>query len=89
MANWKKVVVSGSAADLSSLSLDTALPVGSGGTGATSLTDGGILLGSGTGAITATGVLTNGQLLIGDGTGDPSIATITAGSGINVTNGAG
>ena len=89
MANWKKVIVSGSAADLASLSLGTALPVGSGGTGATSLTDGGILLGSGTGAVTATSVLTNGQLLIGDGTGDPAIATITAGSGINVTNGAG
>ena len=89
MANWKKVIVSGSAADLASLSLDTALPVESGGTGATSLTDGGILLGSGTGAITATGVLTNGQLLIGDGTGDPTLATITAGSGISVTNGAG
>jgi len=89
MANWKKVIVSGSAADLASLSLGTALPVGSGGTGATSLTDGGILLGSGTGAITATSVLTNGQLLIGDGTGDPTISTITAGSGISVTNGAG
>lgn len=89
MANWKKVIVSGSAADLASLSLDTALPVESGGTGATSLTDGGILLGSGTGAITATSVLTNGQLLIGDGTGDPTVSTITAGSGISVTNGAG
>ena len=89
MADWKKVIVSGSAAELSSLALDTALPVGSGGTGASTLTDGGILLGSGTGAITATAVLANGELLIGDGTGDPSIATITAGSGINVTNGAG
>ena len=89
MAQWKKVIVSGSTAELSSISLDTALPVSSGGTGASSLTDGGILLGSGTGAVTATGVLTNGQLLIGDGTGDPAIATITAGSGINVTNGAG
>ena len=38
---WKKVIVSGSAADLASLSLDTALPVGSGGTGASTLTDGG------------------------------------------------
>lgn len=89
MANWKKVIVSGSGAELSSLALDTALPVGSGGTGATSLTDGGILLGSGTGAITATAVLANGQLLIGDGSGDPTIATITGGSGIAVTNGAG
>ena len=52
MAEWKKVIVSGSAADLASLSLDTALPVGSGGTGASTLTNGGVLLGSGTGAVT-------------------------------------
>ena len=89
MASWKKVIVSGSSAELSGLTLDTALTVANGGTGATSLTDGGILLGSGTGAITATAVLTNGQLLIGDGTGDPTVATLTAGEGIDVTNGAG
>lgn len=65
------------------------LAVANGGTGATSLTDGGVLLGSGTGAITATAVLTNGQLLIGDGTGDPAVATLTAGTGITITNGAG
>ena len=34
MATWKKVIVSGSSADLSALALDTALPVASGGTGA-------------------------------------------------------
>jgi hypothetical protein len=67
----------------------TAVGVANGGTGATSLTDGGVLLGSGTGAITATAVLTNGQLLIGDGTGDPTVATLTAGTGITITNGAG
>jgi hypothetical protein len=67
----------------------TAVGVANGGTGATSLTDGGVLLGSGTGAITATAVLTNGQLLIGDGTGDPAVATLTAGTGITITNGAG
>jgi len=89
MASWKKVIVSGSSAELSTLSLDTALSVANGGTGATSLTDGGILLGSGTGAITATAVLTNGQLLIGDGSGDPTVATLTAGEGIDITNGAG
>ena len=65
------------------------LPVASGGTGATSLTDGGVLLGSGTGAVTATSVLTNGQLLIGDGTGDPTVATLTEGSNVTITNGAG
>ena len=60
MANWKKVIVSGSAAELNSLSLDTALTVANGGTGASSLTDGGVLLGSGTGAVTALGQATNG-----------------------------
>ncbi len=39
MASWKKVIVSGSTAALSSLTLDTALPVAQGGTGATTLTD--------------------------------------------------
>lgn len=43
------------------------LAVANGGTGATSLTDGGVLLGSGTGAITAMSVLTDGQMIVGDG----------------------
>ena len=42
-----------------------------GGTGATSLTDGGILIGSGTSGITAASVLGDGEILIGDGAGDP------------------
>ncbi len=65
------------------------LPVANGGTGATTLTDGGVLLGSGTSAVTATAVLTNGQLLIGDGTGDPTVGTLTGTSPIGITNGAG
>jgi len=73
MASWKKIIVSGSAAELSSLTLDTALAVAQGGTGASTLTDGGVLLGSGTGAITATAVLTDGQMLVGDGSTDPAI----------------
>ena len=89
MATWKKVIVSGSIADLSALSLDTALPVGSGGTGASSLTDGGILLGSGTGAVTALGQATNGQIPIGSTGGDPVLGTITGGANITVTNGGG
>ena len=47
------------------------LPVANGGTAASSLTDGGVLLGSGTGAVTAMAVLTNGQMIVGDGSGDP------------------
>jgi len=71
MATWKKIITSGSAAELSSLTLDTQLAVAQGGTGATTLTDGGILLGSGTGAITAMTALGNGQMIVGDGTTDP------------------
>ena len=89
MATWKKVIVSGSSADLSALALDTALPVASGGTGAATLTDGGVLLGSGTGAITALGQATNGQLVVGSTGADPVLATLTGGSNITVTNSAG
>ena len=89
MAEWKKVIVSGSAADLASLSLDTALPVGSGGTGASTLTNGGVLLGSGTGAVTPLARLTAGQVVIGSTTGDPVNATLTGGSGIAITEGNG
>ena len=49
----------------------TDLAVADGGTGVSTLTNGGVLLGSGTGAITAMAVLTNGQMIVGDGTTDP------------------
>lgn len=66
------------------------LNVARGGSGASSLTDGGILLGSGTGAITALGVATNGQIPIGDGSTDPVLATITGTANeITVTNSTG
>ena len=89
MATWKKIITSGSQAELKTLTLDTALPVGQGGTGATTLTDGGVLLGSGTGAITATAVLTDGQILVGDGDGDPvaeSGATLRTSIGVGTGN---
>ena len=89
MATWKKVIVSGSSAELSALSLDTALPVASGGTGVSTLTDGGLVLGSGTGAVTSLGQATNGQLVIGSTGADPVLATLTGGSNITVTNTAG
>jgi hypothetical protein len=65
------------------------LNVGSGGTGATTLTDGGVLLGSGTGAITALGQATDGQLVIGSTGADPVLATLTEGTNITITEGAG
>jgi hypothetical protein len=51
------------------VTLANALPVGSGGTGVTSIP-------------------TNGQLLVGNGTGF-TLATLTAGSGMTITNGTG
>jgi hypothetical protein len=62
------------------------LPVANGGSGATSLTDGGILLGSGTGAVTAMSVLSDGQMIVGDGTTDPvaeSGATLRTSIGVD------
>jgi len=49
----------------------TDVGVAYGGTGVSTLTDGGILLGSGASAITAMAVLTDGQMIVGDGTTDP------------------
>ena len=47
------------------------LPVANGGTGATSLTDGGVLLGSSTSAVTAMAVLADSEMIVGDGSTDP------------------
>jgi len=60
----------------------STIGVAYGGTGATTLTDGGVLLGSGTGAITAMGVLADGAIVIGDGTTDPTtLSAFTASNG--------
>lgn len=71
------------------VNLDSPVLVANGGTGVTSLTDGGILLGSGSGAVTVTAQPTDGQLLIGSTGVDPVLATLTAGEGIDVTDAAG
>jgi len=49
----------------------TDVPVTDGGTGVSTLADGGILLGSGTGAITALAALAKGSVVVGDGATDP------------------
>ncbi len=49
----------------------TDIAVPDGGTGAGTLTDGGVLLGSGTGAITPMAVLADSAMIVGDGTTDP------------------
>jgi hypothetical protein len=54
------------------------LPVGNGGTGATTLADHGVLIGSGTGMISATAVGIDGQVLQSAGPGfDPTYSTAT------------
>ncbi len=68
---------SGTAAGLSS-----TLGVSSGGTGATSLTANGALIGNGTGAVTSVDMSTKGHLLAGDGSGNPS--TLAVGTNTHV-----
>lgn len=75
MATWKKVLVSGSAAALASLTLDSPLAVSSGGTGGTSLNGSGTVLGT-TGA---TGVSMTGSFtgsFTGDGSGLTGLLTL-------------
>ena len=66
------------------------LPVANGGTNATSLADKAVLItqDSGTDTVAAAAMDANGELLIG-GTSGPAVGTITAGSGMTVTNGDG
>ena len=73
-----------------SLTLDSALPVASGGTNATSLNDKAVLItqDSGTDTVAAAVMDANGELLIG-GTSGPAVATLTQGSNITITNGNG
>jgi hypothetical protein len=66
------------------------LIVAKGGTGSATLTDHGILLGSGTDAITPLGSATDGQLPIGSTGADPVLATITGTANeITIANAAG
>ena len=66
------------------------LPVDNGGTGAASLTDHGVLVGSGTSAVTPLTVGTNGQVLLGSTGADPVFATLTSSGGtVTFTPGAG
>lgn len=60
-----------------------------GGTGVASPTAHTLPVAEGSSAFTFLGPLTNGQLLIGDTGADPVPATISAGTGVTITNGAG
>ena len=65
------------------------LPVNEGGTGVQTLTDGGVLIGKGTGDIEAMGVLANSEMIVGDGTTNPvaeSGATLRTSLGLGTTD---
>lgn len=66
---------------------DVGVPYG--GTGVSTLTDHGVLVGSGASAITALTVGTNGQLLIGSTGADPVFATLNCANSLTCTTGAG
>jgi len=69
--------------------LGDVIGIAKGGTGASSLTDHGVLVGSGTDAITALSVGTDGQLLVGSTGADPVFATLSADRSLTATLGAG
>lgn len=69
---------------------DTTTPVTKGGTGLTTITNHGIMLGSGAGDITPLAIATHGQLPVGSTDADPVLATLTGTANqINIANAAG
>ena len=52
------------------------LPVGNGGSGATTLTANGVLVGNGTSAVSAVDMSTKGHIIIGDGSGNPQTLSL-------------
>ena len=82
------------ASNINGLAETTPVGVALGGTGASSLTDHGVLIGSGTGAVTPLAVAATGSTLMGNSGADPSFTgspsfsgTVTAGTGLSVTTG--
>jgi len=78
-----------SSTGLGVITLLNDLDVTEGGTGVSTLTSHGILMGNGAGDIQATAEPSNGQLLIGSTGNFPVLASLTAGAGISITPGAG
>ena len=75
--------------DTLTIAFDGFLPVASGGTGNVSLTNHGVLLGSGVSPISVTSPATDGQVLVGSTGSDPAFTTITSSdSSITITGGA-
>lgn len=76
--------------NIASAVLTTPLLVPSGGTGLATITDHGVMVGSGTGAVTPLTVGSNGQVLVGSTGADPVFATIASSDGsVTLSTGAG
>jgi len=84
-----KLDVAGTGRFTGALTLDTDLTVANGGSGASTFTDHGVLVGAGASAFTALTVGTDGQLLIGDSANDPVFATLNCADSLTCTTGAG
>ena len=88
LAGGTGVTTTGAASTVT-IDLDTPVTVAHGGTGVVTLTDHGLLVGSGVAAVTSLGSATNGQIPIGSTGADPVLGTITGVGAIAVANGAG
>jgi hypothetical protein len=62
----------------------TDVAVAHGGTGASTLTQNGVLIGNGTSAVTAVDLSTDGAIVVGDGSGNPTSLDIGSSSGITI-----
>jgi len=71
------------------ITLHNDLDVTEGGTGVSTFTSHGILIGNGANDLQVTAEPSDGQLLIGSTGNTPSLATLTAGTNIGITNAAG
>jgi len=74
------------AVNLGASSITGTLAIGDGGTGATSLTANGVLIGNGTSAITAVDMTTKGKILVGDGSGAPQMLSVGSNAKVLVAN---
>lgn len=89
LAGGTGITTSGSGSTVT-IDLDSPVSVSNGGTGASSLTDNAVLVGSGTAAVTALTVGTDGQVLVGSTGADPVFATLTSSDSLlTLTGGAG
>lgn len=75
--------------NITSLFSTNPLPASQGGTGLSSPAAHSLLVTNGSSAFTVLGTASNGQIPIGSVGSDPVLATITAGTGISITNGPG